>query len=345
MAARYCFALVAWFAPALAQAEQLKFRAALQLPITSHIGVNLAQFKEEVERRTDGTITVEIFDNSRLYKDNEIVGAVSSGVIEMGITNYNQFSSQVPAIDMIGQPFLLNFDALVRAATDPDREMRRLLDTAVLEATGVRVLWWQAYGSSVFFAKGRDTKNPSQIRGQKIRVSGENYAKFVKACGGMPHVISASKQYQAVKDGAVDMVTTGITGVDSRALWKVTDTITRTEHAALEFVVIINERIWQALPAAFKVVVLETSRNVERELRERMADIEAKAYAFARTKGMTIHELAPDDVAEWRACSVGLLEDYMKDAGELGSRLMSAYARLRTEPCCSAGPKGTFSRR
>jgi C4-dicarboxylate-binding protein DctP len=56
----------------------------------------------------------------------------------------------------------------------------------MLKATGTRVLWWQAYGSSVFFSKGRDTKHPSQIRGQKIRVSGENYANLVKRCGGIP---------------------------------------------------------------------------------------------------------------------------------------------------------------
>ena len=345
MAARYFLILVAWVATAPAQAQQLKLRAALQLPITSHIGVNLVQFKDEVERRTNGAVAIEIFDNSRLYKDNEIVGAVSSAAIEMGITNYNQFSAQVPAIDIIGLPFLLNFDALVRAATEPDGEMRRLLDKAVLEATGVRILWWQAYGSSVFFAKGRDTRNPSQIHGQKIRVSGENYARFIKSCGGIGRVVSASKQHQAVKDGAVDMVTTGITGVDSRVLWKVTDTVTRTEHAALEFVVIINDQLWQTLPAAIRTIVLEASRKVERRLRDEMAEIEAKAYAFARSKGMTIHELAPDDVAEWRACSVGLLEDYMNSAGELGSRLMAAYGRLRTEACCSAGPKGTYSRR
>jgi C4-dicarboxylate-binding protein DctP len=141
------------------------------------------------------------------------------------------------------------------------------------------------------------------------------------------------------------MVMTGITGVDSRELWKVTDTITRTEHAALEFLVIINDRVWQSLDQRGKAVVSESSRMVEQDLRERMADIEAKAYAFAREKGMKIYEPSPDDVMEWRACSARLVEDYMKDAGQLAFRLMAAYGRLRTQPCCSTGPAGTFSLR
>ena len=124
-------------------------------------------------------------------------------------------------------------------------------------------------------------------------MSGENYAHLIKRCGGIPLVISASQQHQAVKDGGVDMITTGITGVDLRELWKVTD----------------------------------------------------KAYEFACAKGMTIYELTPNDVAEWRACSAGVLKDYMNGAGELASLLMGSYGRLRIHPCCSSGPKGTFSLR
>jgi TRAP-type C4-dicarboxylate transport system substrate-binding protein len=76
-----------------------------------------------------------------------------------------------------------------------------------------------------------------------------------------------------------------------------------------------------------------------------MAEIDARAYAFAREKGMKIHELTPDDVSEWRACSAALVDDYMKEAGELASKLMAAYGRLRTQPCCSAGTAGVFSLR
>ena len=342
-----CFFLIGFLllGPVDAGAEQIKLRVTLQLPISNHLGANLTQFEKEVARRSDGAIAVEIYDNSQLFKDDEALGAVASGAIEMATITYQQLTQKVPAIGIFEQPFLFNFEALVRAAASPNGEIRQLLDQAILEATGTRVLWWQSYGSSVFFSKDQDATHPTGIRGRKIRVFGENMAKFVRYCGGVPFPISASKQHQAVKDGTVDMAMTGVTGVDSRELWKVTDTITRTEHAALEFLVIINERVWQSLDERGRTVVLESSRKVEQELREQMAYIEAMAYAFAREKGMKIYELAPNDVAEWRACSVGLLEDYMNEAGELGSRLMAAYGRLRMQPCCNTGPAGTFSLR
>jgi C4-dicarboxylate-binding protein DctP len=326
-----------------AWAERTKLRVTLQLPVSSHLGMNLMQFKADTERLSDRAVAVEIYDNSKLYRDDQAVGAVASGAIEMATVSSKQLTGKVPALGIIEQPFLFNSEALVRAIAHPDSEMRQLLDKAVLQAAGIRVLWWQSYGNSVFFSKARDVRHPTGIRGQKIRVAGENMVSFTRYCGGEPFLISASKQHQAVKDGTVDMVMTSITGVDSRELWKVTDTITRTEHAASEFLVIINEKVWQSLGDRSQRAVVAAASKAERELRDEIAGIEARAYAFAREKGMKIHELEPNDVYEWRSCSAALLDDYMQEAGELGAKLMAAYARLRMHPCCSAGVKGTFT--
>jgi C4-dicarboxylate-binding protein DctP len=345
--AQSCCVLLACLvlAPLCASAEPIKIRITLQLPITNHLGVNLTQFKAEVEEKTGKEVSIEIFDNSRLYRDQEVVGAIKSGAIEMGSTGNAMFHKYVPALEVFGQPFLFNFDALVQAATLPDGEFRSLLDKAVLETTGIRILWWQAYGSSVFFSKGRDARTPGAIRGKKVRVWAEHMAKFVRACGGTPVLTSANKQHQAAKDGSVDMIMTGITGVESWKLWEVTDTVTRTEHAALEFLVLINDKVWQSLSEEHKAVISAAARKAERRLRKGMADIEEHAFAFAREKGMTVHELTPDEVAEWRACSAGMIDEYMVSAGDLGRRLMTAYGKLRTDPCCSAGPKGDFTLR
>lgn len=326
-----------------AQAQKVQLRITLQQPVTTHIGVNLSRFKEEVERASAGDITVEIFDNSRLFKDNEALGAVASGAIEMASLTAQQFNAKVPAIAIYEQPFLMNFEALVRAASAPQSTMRTLLDAAIVEATGARPLWWQSYGSSVFISKGgRRTTLPQGIAGQKVRVFGEVMGSFVKHCGGQPELISASQQYQAMKDGAIDMIMSGITTVTARDLWNVADTITRTEHAALEWLVIINEKLWQSLTDRQREIIKASAGKVEKELRDQVAETERKAYELAQQKGMKIHNLTPDEVAEWRVCSAPLVETYMESGGELATRLMAAYGKLRTDPCCSAGPGGVF---
>lgn len=329
--------------PGFAVAQPIKLRLTLQVPITNHLGVNLMQFKNEVEKRAGNAISIEIFDKGQLYIDERVVDAVAAGEIEMGVAGLSQFSYRTAAVDVIQQPFLFNFEALVRATTNPNSELRKLIDNAILEATGVRVLWWQSYGSTVFFSKGRDVTVPSRIRDQRVRVFSETMAEFAKECGAIPSVLSSSKMRDSMKDGTVDMIMTGITSVDTRELWKVADTITRTEHAALEFVVVVNEKVWQSLARDHRAIVMEAARKAEAALRDQIAGIEARAYAFAREKDMKIRELTPDQVAEWRACSSGLLDAYMQNPGDQIRQILAAYGRLRTEPCCSAGPtKGSF---
>jgi C4-dicarboxylate-binding protein DctP len=169
-------------------------------------------------------------------------------------------------------------------------------------------------------------------------------ASYMHHCGGIPFVMPDSKQNKAIKDGLIDLTVSGIMSVVSHELWRVTDTITRTEHTALEFVVIINKKTWQSLTRDLQSIIMTAARRAERDLRQQIADIEAQAYAFARSKGMKVVELTPDDVAEWRATSAMVVEEYMDAAGTLGQDLMAAYGRLRQHPCCTSGPKGAFTK-
>ncbi len=56
-------------------------RITSQLPLKSHIGQNLLEFKNEVEKLSGGEIAVEIYDSVQLYKDSEIPQAVGYGAI------------------------------------------------------------------------------------------------------------------------------------------------------------------------------------------------------------------------------------------------------------------------
>ena len=325
-------------------AEAARLRISLQVPISSHLGINLVQFRQRVEQATSKSVEIEIIDSGRAYDDQQIAPAVASGAIEMGVVNLTNFAKAIPAVDIFQQPFLFNFEALVRAATDPRRPMRTLIDKAIFDATGTRVLWWQSYGSTVMFSKGHDALHPISTRGRGVRAFGQTVADFARHCGARPEIIAATKQYEAVKTGQVDFVMTGITGVDTRRLWEVTDTVTRTEHAAIEFAVVINERVWQSLSQIQREVIAEAALEAERDLRDRIVQIEEDAYRFARDKGMKIMELTPDQVAEWRACSAPVMDAFMNGSGEIGRELMKLYGRLRADPCCSGNPAGQFTR-
>jgi C4-dicarboxylate-binding protein DctP len=298
----------------------------------------MARFKEELEKQSKGVLALQIFDNGQLFTNDQVVGAVSSGAIDIGTTAVHNFAKKVPAAAIIDQPFLFNFAALVRAAVSPESEIRKLIDEAILAEMGVRILWWQSIGDNVFYSNGRDIADPERMKDQRVAVPGSSVGEFVALCGGKADVVPMENMAGSIKDNKIDMALVALAAFQGRGIWKVVDTITRTGHAPTEFLLAINEKAFQALSPGHQATVMEAARTVEREMRDRASEFEANTYAFAASKGVKVADVSPDQVAEWRACSAAMLVDYMQNGGELANRLMTAYGRLRTDPCCTTGP-------
>ncbi len=237
MAARCLVFLLAslLLAPVTAEAEPVKLRITSQLPASHYVGVNLMQFKDEVERRSEKALSIEVVHGGKLYKDLEVLGAVSSGAIEMGFIVTDHLAEKVPATTILSQPFMFNFEALVKAALSPDQDVRRLLDKAILDATGTRVLWWLPLGSAVILSKGQPAVTPAGISKRRMRVPGKATVEFIEHCGGSASILNAGEQLSAIQSGKVDMTMTAVTGAVARQLWKVADTIARTDNSAIEF--------------------------------------------------------------------------------------------------------------
>ena len=302
-------------------------RISLQLPLKSHLGQNLLLFKEEVESKSGGDIVVEIYDSAQLYKDKEVPAAVGSGSIESGVASLTRYVGDIPAVDLFYQPFLLNTDKKVRKAVSKGSSIRGPIDNAI-KNTGSTVLWWQAYGNAIMLSKGQAIKNPSDMKGKKVRVFGKTLGTFVKAAGGAPTLISGSEQYLAYQRGTVDVGMTGVSGVKSRKLFEVMDTITKTNHGVIEFIVVANTKWFNSLSTKQKDIIIKSAEIAEKDVRDNVAKIEQEAYDLAKSKGMKIVTPSKADIDAFKAASKPVYEDYKKNAGSLGAQLLDAASKL-----------------
>lgn len=308
-------------------AADTTMRISLQLPLKSHLGQNLLMFKEEVEAKSEGNIAVEIYDSAQLYKDKEVPQAVGSGAIEAGVASLTRYVGDIPMVDVFYQPFLLDSEDKVRKAVAPDSPIRGPIDEAILD-TGSTVLWWQAYGGAVMLSNGGPIKTPADMQGKKVRVFGKTLGDFTEAAGGAPTIISGSEQYLAYQRGTVDIGMTGVSGVQSRSLWEVMDTITVTNHADIEFIVVVNTDWWNALPADHREIIATAARNAENSVRDEMSAIEARAFAAAEENGMTIYTPTADEIAAWKEVSQPVYDTFLEKTGEAGKAMLDAASQF-----------------
>jgi len=318
LAAAVCASLMA-----TAAAAQEKMRISLQLPLTSHLGENLVLFEKEVEERTGGAIDVEIYDSATLYKDKEVPAAVGSGSIEAGVASLTRYVGDAPVVDVFYMPFLFNTEEKVRAAVAEGSPVREILEAEIAK-TGGQVLYWQAYGGAILLSQGGPIRTPADMKGKKARVFGKTLGDFVTAAGGAPTLISGSEQYLAYQRGTVDVGMTGVSGVKSRKLWEVMDTITKTNHADIEFVVVVNSDWWDGLDAETQGHIRDAAKVAQDDVRDRMSQIEADAYAAAEENGMTIVELTDEELAAWQAVAKPVYDRYLEATGDAGKKILDA---------------------
>ena len=303
-------------------------RITLQLPLKSHLGQNLLLFEKEVEEASGGEIQIEIYPSAQLYKDKEVPQAVGSGAIEMGVASLTRFAGTIPAVDVFYVPFLLDSPELVQAAIAPGSPIRAPIEEEILK-TGARVLWWQPYGSTILLSKQAPVRGPADIRGKKVRVFGKTLGKWVETVGGKPVLTSGSEQFLAYQRGVVDIGMTGMVTIPARKLDQVMDAVTKVPIADIEFVVVINEKLWQGLTEDQRRILAQAAARAEEDVRAKIALMEQEAEAYAKSKGMTVYTPTAEEMAAWRQASEPMFAWFADHGGDLGRRLVEEAQKLR----------------
>ena len=325
---RKIFLTIILFSFTTASFAETKMRITLQLPLKAHLGQNLLVFKKELEKRSD--IKVEIYDSAQLYKDKEVPQAVGSGAIEAGVASITRFAGTNPEVDVFYLPFLFDSEKKVRKATAQGSEIRSILDPAISK-TGAMPLYYQAYGMAVMLSNGKPMKTPSDFKDKKIRVFGKTLGAFVSSLGGKPTLISGSEQYLAYQRGTVDAGMTGVSGVKSRKLYQVMDTLTVTNHGDIEFVVVVKQKWYNKLNAKQKSAIQTASKIAEKAVRDDMSNIEAGAYKVAKENGMKVVNLTSSELSALKKASSSVIDDYIKRTGGkggVGDKLVQAAKKL-----------------
>lgn len=302
-------------------------RLSLQLPLKHQIGQNIVFFKDEVERLSNGELKLELYDSAQLYKGNEIPQAVGSGAIDMGLVLIDEYAGTIPAVGLFSVAFMFpDYDVLAKAAS-PDSPIRQKIDELIRQ-TGTRVMWWQDYGPIQLVSK-KYLDMPEQVKGQKVRVLGKPSGDFVDALGGIPVKISGSEQFIAYQRGTVDIGMTGTTAIESRKLYEVMDFVTITNHAQTEFLVVINDKLFDSMSDQEKKWMSEAALAAEKKIRAetKKENLDSEKFIAEKTS-MKVINLTPEQVKAWQKAAEPAIAEYIKSAGPVGQELVDEVRKL-----------------
>jgi C4-dicarboxylate-binding protein DctP len=205
------------------------------------------KFKELAEKYTNGNVKVEVYPNSTLYKDKEELEALQLGAVQMLAPSNSKFGPiGIKEFEVFDLPYILPDLKTLRKVTDGPLGGRLL---KLLDSKGMTGL---AYWDNGFKQMSANKKliAPADYKGLKFRIQSSKVleAQF-RTLGAIPQVMAFSEVYQALQTGVVDGQENTWSNIYTQKMHEVQKYITTTNHGYIGYVVVVNKKFWDGLPA------------------------------------------------------------------------------------------------
>lgn len=281
------------------------------------------KFKELAEKYTNGKVKVEVYPNSTLYKDKEELEALQLGSVQMLAPSNSKFGPLgIREFEVFDLPYILPDLKTLRKVTEGPLGARLL---KLLEPKGITGL---AYWDNGFKQMSANKKlvTPADYQGVKFRIQSSRVlqAQF-KALSSLPQVMAFSEVYQALQTGVVDGQENTWSNIYTQKMHEVQKYITETNHGYIGYVVIVNKKFWDDLPADIRDQLSKAMKEATDFNNTQSQKENEDALAEIRKSGKSeIIKLTPEQDAAMRKA----MEPVYKDAASrVGQPLIDEFQK------------------
>ena len=160
------------------------------------------KFAEEVARLSGGAMKIQVYPNSVIGGDRELLESCKDGDIPFVVQNTAPQVTFMPDIAVFDMPALFDSIAAVRAAVDDTEFFNRVSE--VYRKGGYELLGYADQGFRVM-TTNRQGESVAVFRGQKIRTMENPYhLLFWKELGANPTPMTFSEVYIGLQQGTID---------------------------------------------------------------------------------------------------------------------------------------------
>jgi C4-dicarboxylate-binding protein DctP len=273
------------------------------------------KFKELGEKYTNGKVKIEVYHNSSLYKDKEELEALQLGAVQMLAPSNSKFGPiGIKEFEVFDLPYILPNKAALRKVTGGPLGKKLL---TLLDSKGMTGL---AYWDNGFkqMSANKPLHVPADYKGLKFRIQSSKVleAQF-RSLGAIPQSMAFSEVYQALQTGVVDGQENTWSNIYTQKMFEVQKYITVTNHGYIGYIVVVNKKFWDGLPADIRGQ-LEKAMHEATEYGNNIAETEnTEAMELVKKSGRSTIFVATDaENAAMRKAMEPIYDDMAKRVGK-----------------------------
>jgi tripartite ATP-independent transporter DctP family solute receptor len=273
-------------------------------------------FADNINKATDGQVTVQVFPNSQLGDANDLFAGMASGQdVDMFYEGISLYPTLEGASDfaVVSVPFMWDSYDQMKAVLETDR-FKDLLDQAA-EKTGVRVVATAGDAEPRALSANRPIRTAADMAGLKLRIADAPMPQaFATALGAQPQVVPLSDLYLALRQGVVDGQENGAITMVNQSLYEVQPYYMPTNYIRDVRSWYVSDQVWGGLcEDQQKAIVDEANKAGEVATRE----VSSQMDEAMATLGDSIEVVEPD-VESFRTALEGVFEKFDGDLWQEG---------------------------
>lgn len=265
------------------------------------------KFTPVVRERSNGRVEVQVFDNSQLGGERDLMEQLQTGVLQMSYIS-PILGAIDPAINVIDLPFLFHDDAHVDEVIDGPIGANLLQG---LPAKGLVPLGYFENGFRVVSNSKRPVNALGDLAGLKIRTPEAPISVAIfKALGANVTPLSFAELYSALQQQVVDGQENAYNTLTSSRFFEVQKYVTETNHMWGCFVILASAKWWNTLDQETKDAVAEGAKQASRYQRDIFREQTAASKKQCLDAGLTV---STPDLAEFRKATQPVYDDFLKN--------------------------------
>lgn len=247
------------------------------------------KFKELIEEKSGGNITVTIYPNNQLGSEIETVQSAIAGMGDCDIVLTGEsMQTYVEELGIIGMPYAITSDEHMDAVLEG--EVGKELDELMLQA-GLRSLGAVKRGPRNITAN-KEIHSPDDLKGFIIRTpeSKMTMAAF-EAMGAKPTPMAFSEIFTSLQQGVIHGQENPLANIFDASLYEVQDYVIETEHLRAWVYMAISEARFSSFSPAAQAMIQECASEAIAYEHELFLADEAQLKSTLEEKGMTFIEV------------------------------------------------------
>ncbi|MGR3569648.1 MAG: DctP family TRAP transporter solute-binding subunit [Pseudooceanicola nanhaiensis] len=276
-------------------------------------GIAAEMLKERVNEEMEGKACMEVYPNSTLYNDDQVLEAMLQGDVQLAAPSLSKFETFTKQFRLFDLPFMFkNIDA-VDAFQQSDAG-QAMLDS--MQKRGLQGLAYWHNGMKQMSAN-KPLIMPEDAQGLKFRVQPSDVlVAQMEAIGGSPQKMAFSEVYGALQQGVVDGQENTWSNIYGQKFFEVQDGTTETNHGVIDYLVVASVDWLDSLDEDVRDQFTTILNEVSEERNAAVNEVDMEARQAILDAGAEIRELDADQRQAWVDAMKPVWEQFTADVGQ-----------------------------